>query len=160
MWVVRHANNHAHCNALHSYQGQMNNSKPQIFHYCLDGKKGIWPVKTEWSGEVLVWLSVWSKVQMICVWSGWCHRHPIISCSSKIQNGLPFWCQVTQVVLEKKAINTCSTRMWANAQPDGCPAEHRWRPLFNAAKFGWCCQDAKPIEICRGAPNSRTDLSR
>jgi len=28
------------------------------------------------------------------------------------------------------------TRMWANAQPDGRPAEHRWRPLFNAAKFG------------------------
>jgi len=22
------------------------------------------------------------------------------------------------------------------------------------------CQDAKPIEICRGAPNYRTDLSR
>jgi len=30
-----------------------------------------------------------------------------------------------------------NTRMWANAQPDGRPAEHRWRPLFNAAKFGW-----------------------
>jgi len=29
-----------------------------------------------------------------------------------------------------------TTRMWANAQPDGCPAGHRWRPLFNAAKFG------------------------
>jgi len=28
------------------------------------------------------------------------------------------------------------TRMWANAQPDGRPAEYRWRPLFNAAKFG------------------------
>jgi len=28
------------------------------------------------------------------------------------------------------------TRMWANAQPDGRPAEHRCRPLFNAAKFG------------------------
>jgi len=28
------------------------------------------------------------------------------------------------------------TRMWANAQPDGRPAKHRWRPLFNAAKFG------------------------
>jgi len=27
--------------------------------------------------------------------------------------------------------------MWANAHRDGCPAEHRWRPLFNAAKFGW-----------------------
>jgi len=25
--------------------------------------------------------------------------------------------------------------MWANAQRDGRPAEHRWRPLFNAAKL-------------------------
>ena len=31
--------------------------------------------------------------------------------------------------------NKKKTRMWANAQPDGRPAEHRWRPLFNAAKF-------------------------
>jgi len=30
-----------------------------------------------------------------------------------------------------------TTRMWASAQRDGRPAEHRWRPLFNAAKFGW-----------------------
>jgi len=29
------------------------------------------------------------------------------------------------------------TRMWANAKRDGRPAEYRWRPLFNAAKFGW-----------------------
>jgi len=28
------------------------------------------------------------------------------------------------------------TRMWANAQRDGRPAEYRCRPLFNAAKFG------------------------
>jgi len=26
--------------------------------------------------------------------------------------------------------------MWADAQRDGRPAEYRWRPLFNAAKFG------------------------
>ena len=25
------------------------------------------------------------------------------------------------------------TRLWANAQRDGRPAEYRWRPLFNAA---------------------------
>jgi len=25
------------------------------------------------------------------------------------------------------------TRMWANAQHDGRPAEYKWRPLFNAA---------------------------
>ena len=29
-----------------------------------------------------------------------------------------------------------STRMWADAQRDGRPAEYRWRPLFNAAKCG------------------------
>ena len=27
--------------------------------------------------------------------------------------------------------------MWASAQRDGRPAEHRWRALFNVAKFGW-----------------------
>jgi len=26
--------------------------------------------------------------------------------------------------------------MWANVQRDGRPAEYRWRPLFNAGKFG------------------------
>jgi len=26
--------------------------------------------------------------------------------------------------------------MWANDQRDGRPAEYRWRPLFNASKFG------------------------
>jgi len=59
--------------------------------------------------------------------------------------------------------------MWANAQRDDRPAEHRSHPLFNAAKFGWrplldavqqCCQGAKPAEICRGASNYRIDLSQ
>jgi len=26
--------------------------------------------------------------------------------------------------------------MWADAKRDGRPAKYRWRPLFNAAKFG------------------------
>jgi len=29
------------------------------------------------------------------------------------------------------------TRMWANAQRHCRPAEYRWRPLLNAAMFGW-----------------------
>jgi len=33
-------------------------------------------------------------------------------------------------------IHVSKTRMWANAQRDGRPAEQRWRLLFNAAKFG------------------------
>jgi len=37
--------------------------------------------------EVLTWLSVWSEVQMICIWPGWCRCHPIVTCFVKIQNG-------------------------------------------------------------------------
>jgi len=42
------------------------------------------------------------------------------------------------------------TRMWANAQRDGRPVEYRWRPLFNAAKFGW-----RPLPQCRAVPLPR-----
>ena len=52
-------------------------------------RKSIRPVKN-WVNEVLEWLSLWSKVQMICLWSSWCHCHPIISCFIKIQIGLTF----------------------------------------------------------------------
>ena len=37
-----------------------------------------------------------------------------------------------------------TTRMRDNAQRDGRPAEYTWRPLFNAAKFGW-----RPLLECR-----------
>jgi len=37
---------------------------------------------------MLVWLSVESE--KICVWSSWCHCHPIVSCFVKIQNGSAF----------------------------------------------------------------------
>ena len=36
------------------------------------------------------------------------------------------------------------TRMWANAQRDGRPAEYRRRPVLNAAKFG-----SRPLLKCR-----------
>jgi len=48
------------------------------------------PVCKKLSDEVLAWLSVWSKVQVICIWSSWCHCHPVISCFIKIQNHLTF----------------------------------------------------------------------
>jgi len=58
--------------------------------------------------------------------------------------------------------------MWANAQRDGRPAEHRWRPVFNAAKFGWrplhmpCSNAAKTRNQLKfgDARNWRNDLSR
>jgi len=42
------------------------------------------------SEEVLAWLSVWSEVQTICIWSCWCHFYSITSCFVKIQIGLTF----------------------------------------------------------------------
>ena len=41
--------------------------------------------------------------------------------------------------------------MWANAQRDGRPAEQRWRPLFNAAKFA----DAHYEMPCSNAAKTR-----
>jgi len=43
--------------------------------------------------------------------------------------------------------------------------KYRWWPLFTTIKFGWrplleCCKDVKPVEICRAAQNSQTDLNR
>jgi len=42
--------------------------------------------------------------------------------------------------------------MWANAQRDGRPVEYRWRPLFNATKFGW-----RPLLECRAVTLPRRE---
>jgi len=46
--------------------------------------------------------------------------------------------------------------MWANAHRDGRRAEYRWRPLFNAAKFG-----SRPLLECRAVtlPRRETRLN-
>jgi len=44
----------------------------------------------QYRDKVLLCLHVWSKKQTICMWSSWCHCHPIISCFIKIQNGSAF----------------------------------------------------------------------
>ena len=47
---------------------------PSVLWHCwLGDRKGIRPVKKQ-SGGVLVWLSVWSKVQT-CIWPSWFHCH-------------------------------------------------------------------------------------
>ena len=53
--------------------------------------------------------------------------------------GLTVTVTVTGTARVKKSLLGLSLsllEMWANAQRDGRPAEYRWRPLFNAAKFG------------------------
>jgi len=47
--------------------------------------------------------------------------------------------KLSAYIQRNKAIirdNNTKLEMWANAQRDGRLAEYRWRPLFNAAKFG------------------------
>ena len=57
------------------------------------------------SDEVLALISVWSKVQMICTRSSWCHCHLIIFVIIKIQIGLT--CRLIQVVAGKRLLNEC-----------------------------------------------------
>jgi len=53
---------------------------PSVLWHCRLGvRKSIRPVKL--SDEV--WLSVWSEVQIVCIWSSWCH------CIPKPHNLLP-----------------------------------------------------------------------
>jgi len=47
------------------------------------------------SDEMLMWLSLWSKVQMINILSSCFHCHFVISFFIKIQNGSPFCCKLT-----------------------------------------------------------------
>jgi len=57
--------------------------------------------------------------------------------------------------------------MWANAQRDGRPAEHRWRPLFNAAVwldahyYTPCSNVAKTRKLLKfaGVPQSTGSIS-
>ena len=61
--------------------------------------------------EVLVWLSVWSEVQIVCILSSWCHcrpQTPSSLASFKSRLVLPFWYRLIQVVLEP--LNGCSSR--------------------------------------------------
>ena len=43
-----------------------------LWHCWLGTRKSIWPV--DMSDEVLVWLSVLSEVQIVCIWSSWCQQ--------------------------------------------------------------------------------------
>jgi len=63
------------------------------------------PACKKLSGEVLAWLSVWSKVQTI--WPSWCHCHSLSLSSVKSRLVLPLWYQLTRVVLEKGLLNGC-----------------------------------------------------
>ena len=82
-------------------------SVPSVLWRCwLGGRKNIRLVKN-WVVRYLRGYLSGARCNLFAY--GPCHCHPIISCSSKIQNSLPFWCRLTQVVLEKRPLNRCSS---------------------------------------------------
>ena len=104
---------------------------PSVLWHCwLGGRKGIEPVKTEWWGTGMV--ICMEQGANDCIWSSSCHCHPIVSCSGKIQNGLPFWCRLTQVVLEKRPLNGCSSSSSSLSLLFFC-REWRWRASLQGA---------------------------
>ena len=79
------------------------------------------------SDEVLVWLSVWCEVQIVCMWSSWCHCRPETPsslASFKSRLVVPLWYRLTQVVVEKRPLNGCSPE---ETFPHSCPWRGRRR---------------------------------
>jgi len=91
----------------------------------------------KFSDEVLVWLSVWSKMQMICILSGWCRCHPIISCFIKIQNDFAYLILAYPGCPEKEAVK------WVLLFCD-CVVDYFvgvWRRPVQLLKMGERCTD-------------------
>ena len=88
------------CGTLASYWDICAQLGPSVLWCCWLGvTKCIWPVKTEWwgTGKVIGLEQGADDLQMVHLMP----LPPVISCSSKIQYGLRFCCQLTPVVLEK-----------------------------------------------------------
>jgi len=102
----------------------------------------------------------------------WLHADPVRSqvcmhvCIYVQWHSTALWqaCLVGRQIPPTKAVNLsnlqtkqevhsiCITRMWANVQCDGRPAKYRWRPLFDAANFGW-----RPLLECRAVTLPRRE---
>jgi len=85
---------------------------PSVLWYCWLGiRKSIQPAKNLlmkcWCGYLF-----WSEVQILCMWSSWCHCTPSSLASLKSRMVLPFWCWLTQIVLEKRPLNQCLSVNW------------------------------------------------
>jgi len=98
---------------------------PSVLWHCwlrsaiLTNKRRFWfwfwrqeeyPACKKLTDEMLAWLSVWSKVQVICIWSTGppdAIATPSSLASLKSIFVQPFWCRLTQVATEKKLLNRC-----------------------------------------------------
>ena len=77
-----------------------------LWNWWFGVRKSIRPVKN-WVTRCWHGCLSGARCKMICMWSSWCYCHPNITCFIKTQNGLTFWCRLTQTVLKKRLLNGC-----------------------------------------------------
>jgi len=81
----------------------------------LVGRQKVHPTCKKLSDDMLVWLSVWSDVQIVCIGGLYVHLMPLLPqtpsslAAFKSRLVLLFWYQLTQVVLEKRPLKGCSS---------------------------------------------------
>ena len=51
-------------------------------------------------------------MHVICIWSSWCHRHPIIACFIKIKTGVTFLVLTYPGCPGKRPLNRCLSAFW------------------------------------------------
>jgi len=81
---------------------------PSVLLTLLVGRQEEHPACKTLCDDLLAWLSIWSEVQMICIWSSWCHCHRIISCFIRIRIGLTFLVPAYPGSREKEAAKWAS----------------------------------------------------
>ena len=86
-----------------------------LWHCRFDVRKGILPLKVEWWGVgVLSWAAVLSEMDIVCIWSSWCHcrpKTPSSLASFKSRLVLPFWYRLAKVVLDIRPLNRFSSSL-------------------------------------------------
>jgi len=75
------------------------------------------PACKKLNDDVLAWLPVWSKMQIICIWLSWCYCHTIICCFIIIQIGLTFLVLAFPGCLGKDAVKWVSVCSFTTNRP-------------------------------------------
>ena len=88
------------------------------------------PACKKQSGGVLMWLSVWSKVQT-CIWPSWCHCQSLSLASVKSRLVLSFWYRLTSgTVVERRSLAGELSLSCARPAADGWPLMWVSHPLL------------------------------
>jgi len=93
---------------------------------------------------MLAWLTVRSETQIVCIWSSWCHCHPIISCFIKIQIGLTLGCPGKDAI---KRVPVCLNE-WVIIE-----SEHPLLTVFTCRSSRTCGPDDNTVSTQAGSLN-------